>query len=361
MQLQKHILLFLLTILGPAFVFAQSIYEDSPVFDHYNGNTTQYNNHGGNVSWIVQYHPEKFLNEDNEQKKIEPLSIVRDNNLFSSKNFVNPNSNQTHSWVQQKGDGNEAVINENIWYPKISLSRSVKQFPAKSVNQYEDSRTFSESVRSYNKVTDNAPLNSNRYTRPNANAENLLDHEFSHFGESGYLFVEQINPVMGYNQMENPESDNSLPFIYSNQDISGSEMDYYVLQEENITAFKSLIRGKDDTEASGDDNESEKDNKKDKDRDIDKKLEENEAQRISSDNNIVRFTSLDDNKVYTFRQVGRGNVIDGFGTTWAESINGSLLDAEQIGNFNEIRLEQLNSKAQLSQMGDKNTSVIIQK
>jgi len=61
------------------------------------------------------------------------------------------------------------------------------------------------------------------------------------------------------------------------------------------------------------------------------------------------------------KQSGSKNVIRGTRSSWAESLNGSILEIEQFGSNNQVDLQQNGSKAELKQKGTNNKTTIIQK
>jgi len=61
------------------------------------------------------------------------------------------------------------------------------------------------------------------------------------------------------------------------------------------------------------------------------------------------------------RQSGSKNVVRGTRSSWAESLNGSILEIEQFGSNNQVDLQQNGSRVDLRQKGLNNKTTIIQK
>ena len=61
------------------------------------------------------------------------------------------------------------------------------------------------------------------------------------------------------------------------------------------------------------------------------------------------------------RQSGSKNVVRGTRSSWAESLNGSILEVEQYGSNNQVDLQQNGSRIELKQKGLNNKTTIIQK
>jgi hypothetical protein len=61
------------------------------------------------------------------------------------------------------------------------------------------------------------------------------------------------------------------------------------------------------------------------------------------------------------RQSGSRNIVRGTRSSWAESLNGSILEVEQFGSNNQVDLQQNGSRIELKQKGLNNKTTIIQK
>ncbi|MBE9491630.1 MAG: hypothetical protein IMY70_01985 [Bacteroidetes bacterium] len=194
----------------------------------------------------------------------------------------------------------------------------------------ESGKRYSSIIKQYNSSGNNKALQSGRH------------------GTSGYLFIEQFG---NNNQARQNiyERNNAVTRQYGNgnraniQVQQGRDNDAVIIQSDDNN--KAWIQQQNNGH-NAIINQYEGDNKAF----INQNGSDNMIQIDQSGSSLLKID-----------QKGSKNIIRGYRSSWAESLNGSVLDIEQYGSYNQIDVSQSNSKAKLQQRGAYNKSLIIQK
>lgn len=272
--------------------------------------------------------------------------------------------NQSHSWIQQAGDGRELVVSQNhgLVYNPYTAKPQINQYDHRNYAQpiAEKDDEIKKNIKPIAEIVqygmDNKAVQSifvvkdgNFLEQLNLGGEitNFADEEFRG-NESGYLFIEQIG-IGNYASQEILNNNESYTlqqgnFNQAKVEVSNGEDNYsYMLQFDNDNTIKIWQ-----------DSEHQTIN-------IVQKEGENIASSVQSGkSNSVELMQTKGSKV-NLSQFGENNSIHGYGSSWSESLNGSILDIQQAGNENNILIHQKRSMANILQKGMENKSIVIQK
>ncbi|MBU2650202.1 MAG: hypothetical protein KKA81_04645 [Bacteroidetes bacterium] len=273
---------------------------------------------------------------------------------------INSYSNTSHNAVQQAGDGNELVIHQNIWQENTSEPKNIIQY---GKNNYASSQILSNAnaLDNYKEIYQYGSGNIASQTMEELTGTSLFIRQINnmtgegnvatqyHRGvESGFLFIEQIGDenfasqdIINYSKsitkQYGDKNTSEIKSIQGNHNqsliIQNDNNNVAILSQESYNQQVMLVQ---------------------KDNDNTANLEQ------SGKGNKVEVSQSKSSALNVF-QYGEENNISGIGSSWAESLNGSILDVEQIGVRNDVIVNQNKAGMVISQKGIENFSKINQK
>lgn len=299
------------------------------------------------------YNPDK-LNSINTQV----FQSGNDNISYIYQGPVQTIVNNSHFWIRQKGDGNEALILQNS-LGAYSTEVSIEQYGSRNeastsiTNNPSNPTTKNLSTKIFQKGHGNFAMQNQEGFLPMAQEQQNIgygDRDASLYfsgGGSGYLFIEQIGDFNSALHKSYASGNNSVIQQYGNHNDANVKMlsdnnNFFIYQEDDENTI-SIIQEKGYNTG------------------MVHQFEGNQLYSHQAGKGNILKVKQQKNSSMKIDQIGNYNTVHGTGSSWAESISGSFLDLQQVGEYNDLQIQQFKTNSKIIQNGNRNTAVIIQK